>query len=221
MRNQFDRQLQELNGKLISMGHMVEKAIEYAIDAMMHQDVERARKNMEYDSEVDQKEKEIESICMRLLMKQQPVASDLRLISAVLKIITDMERIGDQAADISEIAICLAEFEQLPKMEIIKNMAAESMLMVVKSMEAFVMKDEELAEEIIRHDDIVDRLFVDAKQALILLIQEKHGSAEVAADLLMVAKYFERIGDHAVNIAEWVIFSITGKHKRKEIECGM
>ena len=212
MRNQFDRQLNNLNGELIQMGHMIEQAIEHAIEAMVHRDVEKARKNMEFDAEIDQQEKDIEGLCMKLLMKQQPVARDLRLISAALKMITDMERIGDQAADISELSICLSDVESLPKMDIIQKMAQESMLMVVKSLEAFVSKDLETAEKVIKRDDVIDDLFVEAKAELIRLIQEKSACAEVAADLLMVAKYFERIGDHATNIAEWVIYSINGKH---------
>lgn len=213
MRNQFDRQLNELNGQLITMGHMIEQAIEHAIEAMMHRDVEKAKKNMVYDEEVDQQERDIETLCMKLLMKQQPVARDLRLISAALKMITDMERIGDQAADISEISISLAGEEHLPKMDIIKKMAAGSMLMVVNSIEAFVARDMKQAEEIIAKDDEIDSLFLDARNALIEMIQEKTISAEVAVDLLMVAKYFERIGDHATNIAEWVIYSINGVHE--------
>ena len=213
MRNQFDRQLNELNGQLITMGHMIEQAIEHAIEAMMHRDVEKAKKNMVYDEEVDQQERDIETLCMKLLMKQQPVARDLRLISAALKMITDMERIGDQAADISEISISLAGEEHLPKMDIIKKMAAGSMLMVVNSIEAFVARDMKQAEEIIAKDDEIDSLFLDARNALIEMIQEKTISAEVAVDLLMVAKYFERIGDHATNIAEWVIYSINGAHE--------
>ena len=213
MRNQFDRQLNELNGQLITMGHMIEQAIEHAIEAMMHRDVEKAKKNMVYDEEVDQQERDIETLCMKLLMKQQPVARDLRLISAALKMITDMERIGDQAADISEISISLAGEEHLPKMDIIKKMAAGSMLMVVNSIEAFVARDMKQAEEIIAKDDEIDSLLLDARNALIEMIQEKTISAEVAVDLLMVAKYFERIGDHATNIAEWVIYSINGVHE--------
>ena len=212
MRNQFDRQLNELNGQLITMGHMIEQAIEHAIEAMMHRDVEKAKKNMVYDEEVDQQERDIETLCMKLLMKQQPVARDLRLTSAALKMNTDMERKGDQAADISEISISLAGEEHLPKMDIIKKMAAGSMLMVVNSIEAFVARDMKQAEEIIAKDDEIDSLFLDARNALIEMIQEKTISAEVAVDLLMVAKYFERIGDHATNIAEWVIYSINGVH---------
>ena len=213
MRNQFDRQLNDLNGQLITMGHMVEQAIEHAIEAMVHRDVEKAKKNLAYDEEVDQQERDIETLCMKLLMKQQPVAKDLRLISAALKMITDMERIGDQAADISEISISLAGESDLPKMDIIRKMAAESMLMVVNSIEAFVARDMEQAEQVTAKDDEIDQLFADARSALIEMIQKETIKPEVAVDLLMVAKYFERIGDHATNIAEWVIYSINGIHE--------
>jgi len=215
MRNQFDRQLNTLNGELIQMGHMVEQAIEHAIEAMVHQDAEKARQNMEFDSEVDQQEKDIETLCMKLLMKQQPVARDLRLISAALKMITDMERIGDQAADISELALCLVNEKELPMMDRMKQMSQECMLMVMKALEAFVAKDIEMAKKVIARDDVIDAMFDDTKKEVIELIQNHGAGAEVATDLLMVAKYFERIGDHATNIAEWVIFSITGEHKKK------
>lgn len=212
MRNQFDRQLNTLNGELIQMGHMVEQAIEHAIEAMVHQDAEKARQNMEFDSEVDQQEKDIETLCMKLLMKQQPVARDLRLISAALKMITDMERIGDQAADISELALCLVNEKELPMMDRMKQMSQECMLMVMKALEAFVAKDIEMAKKVIARDDVIDAMFDDTKKEVIELIQNHGTGAEVATDLLMVAKYFERIGDHATNIAEWVIFSINGTH---------
>ena len=195
MRNQFDRQLNTLNGELIQMGHMVEQAIEHAIEAMVHQDAEKARQNMEFDSEVDQQEKDIETLCMKLLMKQQPVARDLRLISAALKMITDMERIGDQAADISELALCLVNEKELPMMDRMKQMSQECMLMVMKALEAFVAKDIEMAKKVIARDDVIDAMFDDTKKEVIELIQNHGAGAEVATDLLMVAKYFERIGE--------------------------
>mgnify|MGYP000066623191 FL=1 len=218
MRNQFDRQLNTLNGELIQMGHMVEQAIEHAIEAMVHQDAEKARQNMEFDSEVDQQEKDIETLCMKLLMKQQPVARDLRLISAALKMITDMERIGDQAADISELALCLVNEKELPMMDRMKQMSQECMLMVMKALEAFVAKDIEMAKKVIARDDVIDAMFDDTKKEVIELIQNHGAGAEVATDLLMVAKYFERIGDHATNIAEWVEFSILGRHPENDPE---
>ena len=212
MRNRFDRQLNQLNGEMIQMGHMIEQAIEHAIEALIHRDVEKAKRNMEYDAEIDQQEKDIESLCMKLLLQQQPVARDLRVISSALKMITDMERIGDQSADISELSIQLSKVEKLPYIDKLQQMAQESMLMVVKSVEAYVSKDLETAEKVIKRDDVIDGLFIEIKTKLIALIQQHGECAETAADLLMVAKYFERIGDHATNIAEWVIYSINGKH---------
>ena len=212
MRNQFDRQLNTLNGELIQMGHMVEQAIEHAIEAMVHQDAEKARKNMEFDSEVDQQEKDIETLCMKLLMKQQPVARDLRLISAALKMITDMERIGDQASDIAELSLQLGDVSDIDEISLIQKMANETMMMVVRGTEAYVTKDLDVAHNVIDNDDVVDDLFDQIKMAMVKRIQDNHVKSFEAADLLMVAKYFERIGDHATNIAEWVIYSITGKH---------
>ena len=213
MRNYFDKQLNELNGGLITMGHMIEQAIEFAIEAIVHHDVEKAKSNVEYDDEIDHQMRDIEGLCMKLLMKQQPVASDLRLVSSALRMVADMERIGDHAADISEISIYLSEAQDLPEMEVIKKMAAESMVMVVDAIQAFVNRDIELAEEVSRKDDKMDALFLEAKQTLIRLIQEKSAYTEVASDLLLVAKYFERIGDHAENIANWVIFTISGERR--------
>ncbi len=213
MRNYFDKQLNELNGGLITMGHMIEQAIEYAIEAIVHHDVEKARSNVEYDDEIDHQMRDIEGLCMKLLMKQQPVASDLRLVSSALRMVTDMERIGDHAADISEISIYLSDAKDLPEMEVIKKMAAESMVMVVDAIQAFVNRDIGLAEEVSRKDDTMDALFIEAKQTLIRLIQEKSSYTEAASDLLLVAKYFERIGDHAENIAKWVIFTISGERR--------
>lgn len=213
MRNYFDKQLNELNGELITMGHMVEQAIEYAIDAIVHHDVDKAKSNMEYDNDIDHQMRDIEALCMKLLMKQQPVASDLRLVSAALRMVADMERIGDQAADISEISIYLSDARDLPEMEVIKKMAAESMIMVVDAIQAFVNRDMEKAEEVVQRDDVMDELFLEAKRTLIRLIQDKTDYTEAAADLLLVSKYFERIGDHAENIAKWVIYTISGERR--------
>lgn len=214
MRNLYGKQLNDLNGQLITMGHIVEQAIEHAIEALMHRDIEKAKRNIAQDDEIDQQEKDIESLCLKILMKQQPVASDLRQISSVLKMITDLERIGDQAADISELSISLAGYDQLPDMSIIKRMAAESMTMVVESINAYVSKDAEAAAAVIAKDDEIDELFVNERDALIHQIRENRDYAEAAADLLMAAKYFERIGDHASNIADWAIYSITGEHAK-------
>lgn len=212
MRNRFDRQLKELNEELVDMGTRIEKAIEDAVSVLMKQDVEKAKKIIAMDEEINQMERDIESLCYKLLLQQQPVARDLRLISAAMKMITDMERIGDHASDISELTVMLAGKPYEKNLENIQRMAKETMVMLVESVEAFVNKDLEQANHVIRHDDIVDDLFMQTKRKLISDINENVEDGEQAADLLMAAKYFERIGDHAVNIAEWVIFSITGKH---------
>ncbi len=213
MRNRFDKQLTQLNSELVQMGNLIEEAIEMAVKALVKQDVELAKKAIAFDEEINHQESEIENLCMKLLLQQQPVARDLRLISAALKMITDMERIGDHAADISEITILLADTPYINNLELIQQMAKETTVMVVKSVEAFVEKDLELAQSVIRMDDKVDELFASIRRALIQEINQNPELGEQATDLLMVGKYFERIGDHATNIAEWVIFSITGVHK--------
>ena len=213
MRNRFDRQLSTLNDELIEMGSMIEKSIETAIKALVNQDVDLARHAIEADEEIDRQERIIEDLCLKLLLQQQPVAKDLRLISSALKMITDMERIGDHASDISEITIALADQPYIKKLEHIQQMAKETMIMLVGSIEAFVDKDLEKANEVIKRDDVVDDLFDKVKKELIQMIHENADKGEQAADLLMVAKYMERIVDHATNISEWVIFSITGEHK--------
>jgi len=213
MRIHFDEQLEQLNKEIISMGTLVEQAIEMAVDALIKQDVEKAKKAMDFDEEVDRKEKIIENLCLRLLLQQQPVAKDLRIISAALKMITDMERIGDHATDISDLAIALSSLPHIEQLTHIEQMAKETMLMLIQGLEAYVEKDYDKAEKVIARDDIIDGLFTRVKQELIDVIQKNSDCASQAADLLMVAKYFERIGDHATNIAEWAIFSITGKHE--------
>jgi len=212
MRNRFDRQLSTLNDELIEMGSMIEKSIETAIKALVNQDVDLARHAIEADEEIDRQERIIEDLCLKLLLQQQPVAKDLRLISAALKMITDMERIGDHATDISEITIELSKESYIKKLDHIQQMAKETMVMLVQSVEAFVNKDMDKARAVIAHDDVVDDLFNKVKAELIAMIHEDVNAGEQASDLLMAAKYFERIGDHATNISEWVIFSITGQH---------
>ncbi|MGN0507227.1 MAG: phosphate signaling complex protein PhoU [Lachnospiraceae bacterium] len=216
MRNRFDRQLEQLNNELINMGNLIEQAIEAAVDGLVTQNVEQAHRAMEYEDDIDRKEREIEALCMKLLLQQQPVASDLRLISSALKMITDMERIGDHATDISELTILLSKqpYEKSPVQ--MKEMAKETIVMVIQALDAFVRKDVELAKSVIARDDAVDALFLQVKSELIQLIYDRVETGEQAEDLLMAAKYFERIGDHAVNIAEWVIFSITGRHVDEE-----
>ena len=213
MRNRFDRQLEQLNKDLIEMGDDIERAIEMAVTAFVKQDCEKAKEAIHYDTEIDQQERDIEALCLKLLLQQQPVARDLRLISAALKMITDMERIGDHASDISEMTLLMADQPYLVQPDCIQKMAAETTDMVIQSVNAFVNKDLEMAKWVIRHDDVVDELFNSVKGRLIDLINQNRENGEQAADLLMVAKYFERIGDHATNIAEWVIFSITGSHE--------
>ena len=208
MRKRFDEQLNELNQEMQAMGMMVEASIQNAIEELLKQDAQLAQSVMEGDALVDQKQKEIESICFTLLMQQQPVASDLRVISAALKMVTDMERIGDHAADISEMTLHLAHEPYIKNLDHIRQMASETMWMLIQSIEAYVEKNTQKAYGIIAHDDVVDNLFVDTKQELIDLIHKDKNNGEQATDLLMVAKYFERIGDHATNLAEWVIFSI-------------
>ena len=216
MRNRFDKQLAKLNDELIEMGSMIEQSIENTIGAMVRQDVDIAKAAIAADEDIDTQEKKIESLCLKLLLQQQPVAKDLRLISSALKMVTDMERIGDHATDISEITIALADKSYIKKLEHIQQMAKETMIMLVKSIEAFVNKDIEEADSVIKRDDVVDDLFSKVKTELVQMIHENVDVGEQATDLLMVAKYLERIGDHATNISEWVIFSITGTHPREK-----
>jgi len=212
MRNKFDEQLAALNDMLTEMGVMIEKAITLAIQALVQQDEVMAKQAVAFDKEIDRMEKEIESLCLRLLLQQQPVARDLRVISAALKMITDMERIGDQAADISEITLMLIGETFIKKIEHITLMAEATAKMVNDSISAYVNMDSVLAWKVIQYDDVVDDLFVTVKNDLIGMIQADRANGEQAIDLIMIAKYFERIGDHATNIAEWVLFSITGRH---------
>lgn len=212
MRNRFDRQLEQLNNELIEMGSLIERAIELAVSGLVTRNAVKAEDAIAFDEEIDHQERDIENLCMKLLLQQQPVAKDLRLISSALKMITDMERIGDHAADISEMTMLLADIPDFISSDYIQDMANETTDMVIKSINAFVNRDMDLARAVIRQDDVVDDLFMQVKHELIRLIKENADSGEQAADMLMVAKYFERIGDHATNIAEWVIYSITGKH---------
>lgn len=212
MRNRFDEQLYELNRELIEMGAMCEEAIATAAKALSSGDMVLAEKVRTNGSAIDQLEREIESHCMKLLLHQQPVARDLRQISAALKMITDMERIGDQAEDIAEI-VSFLNGHTTKGVERIEDMARETIRMVTESVDAFVKKDVALAELVIAHDDVVDGLFSEVKRDIIKLIAAEPGDGEFALDLLMISKYFERIGDHATNIAEWVIYSVTGVHK--------
>ena len=209
MRNKFNEQLLELNKEMIEMGNKIIDSIKMAIAALESSDPEKAKMIMEGDAEIDRLQKKIENICFNLLIQQQPVATDLRNVTAAMKMVTDMERIGDHAADISEITILMGQESRVDQFEHIAKMANETMIMLNHSIEAYVEKDAEKARRVIEHDDIVDALFDAAKKDVIQLILDDSGEGEEATDLLMIAKYFERIGDHATNIAEWVIFSLT------------
>nr|WP_300091374.1 phosphate signaling complex protein PhoU [Sedimentibacter sp.] len=215
MRNKFDHELENLNLELIKMGGLIENSIELSTRSLLEQNLELVGRVNELEIEIDEMEKTIESHCLKLLLQQQPVASDLRIISTALKMITDMERIGDNAEDIAEIARFMVNQKFIKDLVHIPQMAEATISMVTRSVDAFVNKDRKLAEEVCKDDDIVDNLFQVVKKELIEKIQENTENGEQAIDLLMIAKYFERIGDHAENIAEWVIFSITGEHKPK------
>ena len=208
MRSKFDEQLAELNKEMIEMGRMIVQSIALAIDALIDKDEQLAKSIMEGDSQIDHAQKKIENICFNLLIQQQPVAKDLRTITAAMKMVTDMERIGDHAADISEMTIFMGKNSLIEQFGHISKMATETVLMLNHSIEAYVERDRDKAKEVIEHDDIVDALFDDVKKDIIGMIQKQPVDGEEATDLLMVAKYFERIGDHATNIAEWVIYSL-------------
>ena len=212
MRNRFDQQLAQLNHEMIEMGALCEEVIALSSRALTEGNVTLAAKVAPLDSEIDHKEREIENLCLKLLLQQQPVARDLRQISAALKMITDMERIGDQAEDIAEIAGFLGG-RQAENDGLLKKMAEAVIQMVTESVDAYVKCDIILAKKVLAADDTVDDYFARVKQSLIGKIAENPGNGEYALDLLMIAKYFERIGDHATNIAEWVIYSVTGVHK--------
>ena len=211
MRSHFDEQLALLNRELIEMGALCEEVIAAAAKALMEGDTALAAQVKPRAAGIDQKERDIESLCLKLLLQQQPVARDLRQISAALKMITDMERIGDQAEDIAEI-VRTVQGHGPETMDIVRKMATATIQMVTESIEAFVKHDIMLAKKVVSDDDTVDACFDQVKSALITRIAADPTDGEYAVDLLMIAKYFERIGDHATNIAEWVIFSVTGVH---------
>ena len=213
MRNRFDEQLHTLNHELLEMGVLIERAIRSATDALVKQDVEAALQAIAADKEVNQAERDIESLCLKLLLQQQPVARDLRLISSALKMITDMERIGDQASDIAELVIYLSKEPYRKELKHLPQMAENAIRMVTGALDAYVRKDVALAQEVMGMDDAIDALFVTVKDELIALIRNDASAGSQAIDLLMIAKYYERIGDHAQNIAEWVEYALTGRHK--------
>lgn len=213
MRNRFDRQLEKLNEDLIELGMFCREAVADAVCALMNADRQARQKTFLTEYEIDNKEREIETLCMKLLLQQQPVARDLRVISAALKMISDMERIGDQASDIADIAKALEDSEITHKVHI-QQMADAAMDMLMESIDSFVKKDLTIAHRVMEADDRVDELFNQVKSELIDVIRDHPEDGERCIDALMVAKYFERIGDHVVNIAEWVEYSVTGVHKK-------
>ena len=212
MRNRYDMQLHLLDTQLTHMGELCETAIAKVTQALKEGNTEQAKIVIKEDEEIDQIEKDIERLCLKLLLQQQPVARDLRQISAALKMITDMERIGDQAEDIAEIITFLGG-RGAENSNLLREMARSTIKMVTESVDAYVKHDTALADQVIAEDDTVDDYFARVKKDLIKRIAQDPDDGEFALDLLMIAKYFERIGDHATNIAEWVIFSVTGEHK--------
>ena len=217
MRSKFDQQLALLNDELTQMGETCAKAICLAAQALEEQNASTAAPVAELEEQTNEQERSIEALCLKLLLQQQPVARDLRQISAALKMITDMERIGDQAADIAEIIPFFLSHNTFD-CTLVCRMAQQASSMVTQSVDAFVRRDVDLARSIAKQDDLVDEDFSNVKQALISAIAREPGQGEVALDLLMIAKYFERIGDHAVNLSEWVEFSVTGVHKHDGVE---
>ncbi|NLM05566.1 MAG: phosphate signaling complex protein PhoU [Tissierellia bacterium] len=216
LRSRFERELELLNTELIEMGNAVEASIESAIEALLNLDTELAKNVIEQDIEIDQLEKDIESRCLRLLLQQQPVASDLRIISSTLKMITDMERIGDYSVDIADITLFLSETQYESKHGLLQGMGESAVKMVRESIDAFVKKDIETVKSVIEYDDVVDDYFNQSRTIAIDMIRRGGTEGEIALDLMMVARYLERIGDHAENIAEWVYYSIEGEHFVKE-----
>lgn len=209
MRSQFDMQLSELQGKMISIGMLCETAIAKASKALLDGNLPMAKELPELLSQIAQQEREIEGICMKLLLHQQPVARDLRTVSSALKMVTDIQRIGTQSADIAEI-VGLGNIQRIPQGLPVSEMAAAVIKMVTDSIDSFVRQDRKIATAVIEYDDVVDNLFSDCKSILIAFLKQPEADGEAMVDLLMIAKYLERIGDHAVNIAKWVMFSITG-----------
>lgn len=215
MRNKFDRQLSQLNTELITMGALCEEAITNAVKYLTGNEEDCKQLCLDADRQIDKKERDIETLCLKLILQQQPVAKDLRVVSAALKMISDMERIGDQASDIVEIAPYVAKRGTLGETHI-KEMAETVIQMVSESVESFVKMDLDIADLVMEHDNRVDDLFDRVKSELIKSITGDQDDAETLMDLLMIAKYLERIGDHAENIAEWVIYSITGEHRKRQ-----
>ena len=212
MRDYFQEQLKELNRELTQMGAACEEIIAMASHALTDYNGDLAKQVAAVGAQIDESERSIETICLKLLLRQQPVAKDLRQISAAMRMITDMERIGDQAEDIVDLVPKMERRadEKYPR---IREMAKAAQQMVTEAVDAYVKQDLDMARRVCDHDDIVDDYFKQVKKGIIGIIAENPNEGEYALDLLMIAKYFERIGDHCTNIAEWVVFSVTGEHK--------
>ena len=211
MRNRFDQQLHHLDEQLTHMGELCEIAISKVTQALKEGSAGQARIVVAEDEEIDQMEKEIERLCLKLLLQQQPVARDLRTISAAMKMVTDLQRIGDQCANIAEISLLLKEQKQTRTLADIRTMSQKAGVMVKRSIFAYVNRDTEAAQAVIALDDEVDALFRTIKGELVELIAGNRDEADQAIDLIIIAKYLERIADHAVNIAQWAIFCVTGE----------
>ena len=217
MRLKFDQQLEELNRELIKMGALCERAIRLAVDQLMKAEAQKAKEVNQIEMEINHKEREIEALCMKLILQQQPVASDLRQMSSALKMISDMERIGDQAQDIAGMSK-FVQVQEIAHTVHVGEMAEATIKMVTESIDSFVKKNIETARDVVKYDDVVDNLFLQVKEELTGKVIDDSKNAEYYLDLIMIAKYFERIGDHAENIAQWVEYSITGEHDDSEQE---
>lgn len=213
MREYFDIELANLNNQLIGMGTLVESAIKNAVEIIANNSSELLDKAREQEELINTSERKIQNHCIRLLLHQAPVAHDLREVSSALKMITDLERIGDQAIDIAEVSQYIKSRNNVINVTHIDEMAAQVSKMVTLAIDAFVKKDVELAKKVSKNDDVIDELFDKVKKETVEIIQRDKALGEEAIDLMMIAKYLERIGDHAVNIAEWVAFSITGSRE--------
>ncbi len=217
MRQVFEDKLNDLNNHLIEMGGYIEYAIKSAVSALVNQDLPLAKEIVEYDDKIDQKEKVIEHLCIQLLLMQQPVARDLRFVTCAIKMVTDMERIGDQSADIAQKILQLKNTHNLKKLTTIQLMADAAIKMVNDAIDAYIKKDIKLAHAVINYDDIVDDYFAKVKSELVEMVKKDKENCESFFDLFLIAKYLERIGDHSTNIAEWVVFSLTGTHDYDKI----
>lgn len=210
MRKTYDEQLETLHVELIQMGALCERAIAAAADTLKEDNEEKRKEAIKLERQIDQKERDIENLCVKMILRQQPVASDLHLISAAMRMISDMERIGDQASDIVDITRHLKNREVLADLPL-ADMEQAAIKMVTESVDSFVRHDVELAHKVMEEDDIVDAKFIQTKDAVAKMLEDNKALSEEFVDIIMIAKYYERIGDHAVNIAEWVEYTITGE----------